>query len=259
MAPLARGRLVLVQDPLDEAHVAGQLRPAHRHDARVSGRARVLQNLRHRPAVDPKPSSRLPPAHPVPQHRQPDAPAKLHAVHPPPPDHAPSRGLQMAGFYTARPGPSQAPTWPTITPPFSPGGRESSGPSADKRFRSPRGARKGPFPREPKSSPAGPRVEPAGRRSGPCPAALPRRREDRASEGRATAEPMGLGTAPHSMPEHPKPTFGLPDAPWRARQGAPPHPALGGGSGGCNPLPGPTGGAAGGGDRRAGALPPRLQ
>src|SRR5208282_2548634 len=40
------------------------------------------QHLRHRPRVDPEPTCRLPPTHPLHIHRSPHLPVQFHAFHP---------------------------------------------------------------------------------------------------------------------------------------------------------------------------------
>src|SRR6056297_1643113 len=117
---LARRLQVRAQDLVDEADMRLQLRPAHRDRAPVARRLRMARHLRDRAAVDPEPPRRLPVAQAVTEHRQPNPSVELHPEHPPASGSvARSEDLSVAGFATARQGPSPPPRWPITPAPFS--------------------------------------------------------------------------------------------------------------------------------------------
>src|SRR5208283_2824298 len=71
-----------LQDPVDDPDEWIQLRPRRWPAPPVSRRHRERQHLRHRPRVDPEPTCRLPPTHPLHIHRSPHLPVQFHAFHP---------------------------------------------------------------------------------------------------------------------------------------------------------------------------------
>ena len=83
---LARNRRIGVrlQDRVDDAGEALQLRTPHRLGPPIPRRRRVAQHLLHRPTVDTEPPRRLPVAQTLLDNRQPNRRIELHAVHPPP-------------------------------------------------------------------------------------------------------------------------------------------------------------------------------
>src|SRR5208282_3448519 len=74
--------LIFLQDPVDDPDEWIQLRPRRWLAPPVSRRHRERQHLRHRPRVDPEPTCRLPPTHPLHIHRSPHLPVQFHAFHP---------------------------------------------------------------------------------------------------------------------------------------------------------------------------------
>src|ERR1035437_3824374 len=82
MLLLGRLTLIVLQDTVDDPDERIQLRPRRRPVPPVSRRHRERQHFRHRPRVDPKPTRRLPSAHPLHIHRSPHLPVQFHAFHP---------------------------------------------------------------------------------------------------------------------------------------------------------------------------------
>ena len=75
---------VRLQDRLDDAGEALQLRPPDRLPPPIPRRRRIAQHLLHRPTVDAEPPARFPVAQTLIDNRQSNRRIELHAVHPPP-------------------------------------------------------------------------------------------------------------------------------------------------------------------------------